>query len=143
MSISFSTCQKEEKESIWVKIIIYAVLLQFQTCRNLRVFSIPLNWSSSILPSHSIPLKPILILYHPLVYTPIWDLISPFRDDRPNWRYSLLVVYQYLTYWQVIWLCGIFCRNFTMNGKKVKLSQGIYVEYDQVRLIDLFLFLLI
>ena len=34
-----STCQKEEKECIWVKYLIYAVLLRFQICRNLRVFS--------------------------------------------------------------------------------------------------------
>ena len=39
MVISCSTCQKEEKEYMWVKYLIYAVLLQFQFCHNLRVFS--------------------------------------------------------------------------------------------------------
>ena len=38
MVISCSTCQKEEKESTWVKYLIYAVLLQFQIFRNLPVF---------------------------------------------------------------------------------------------------------
>ena len=39
MVISCSTFQNEEKEYIWVKQLIYAVLSQFQMCRNLRVFS--------------------------------------------------------------------------------------------------------
>ena len=38
MVISCSTCQKEEKECIWNKYLIYAVLSQFQICRNLRTF---------------------------------------------------------------------------------------------------------
>ena len=38
MVISCSTCQKEEKECTWVKYLIYAVLSQFQICRNLGVF---------------------------------------------------------------------------------------------------------
>ena len=40
MVISYSTCQKEEKECTWVKYLIYAFLLQFKICRNLRVFSV-------------------------------------------------------------------------------------------------------
>ena len=39
MVTSYSTCQKEEKECIWVKYLIYAVLPQFKICRNLRIFS--------------------------------------------------------------------------------------------------------
>ena len=38
IAISYSTCQKEEKECILVKLLIYAVLSQFQICRNLRTF---------------------------------------------------------------------------------------------------------
>ena len=39
MVISYSTCQEEEKECMWVKYLIYAVLSQFQICRILRIFS--------------------------------------------------------------------------------------------------------
>ena len=39
MVISDSYCQKEEKECIWVKYLIYTVLSRFQICRNSRVFS--------------------------------------------------------------------------------------------------------
>ena len=39
MVISCRTCQKEGKYCKWVKYLIYAVLSQFQICRNLRVFS--------------------------------------------------------------------------------------------------------
>ena len=35
--ISCSTCQKEEKECMFVKCLIYSVLLQFQICCNLRI----------------------------------------------------------------------------------------------------------
>ena len=41
-----------------------------QTCHDLRIFPLPSTWSSSILLSHSLPLKPILILCHPLVNMP-------------------------------------------------------------------------
>ena len=37
--ISCRTFQKEEEECIWVKYLIYAVLLQFEFGRNLRFFS--------------------------------------------------------------------------------------------------------
>ena len=62
----FNTSQQEGKETILVKFVIYKVVSQFQTCCNLRTFILPSTWSSSILPSHSLPLKPILILCHPL-----------------------------------------------------------------------------
>ena len=39
---------------------IYNVLLQFKNCRNLRVFCLASNRSSSLLPSHPITLKPII-----------------------------------------------------------------------------------
>ena len=39
MVISCSTCQREEKEGLWVKYLIYAVLPQFKFCCNLRTFS--------------------------------------------------------------------------------------------------------
>ena len=39
MVISCNTSQKEEKECICVKYVIYAVLPRFQLCCNLRVFS--------------------------------------------------------------------------------------------------------
>ena len=39
MVILCSTCQKEEKESTWVKYLIYAVLLPFPIYRNSCVFS--------------------------------------------------------------------------------------------------------
>ena len=39
MVTSCSTCQKEERECMWVKFLIYSVFLQFQICRNLRFFS--------------------------------------------------------------------------------------------------------
>ena len=39
MVISCSTCEKEEKECIWVKYLIYAVLSQSKICSNLRTFS--------------------------------------------------------------------------------------------------------
>ena len=35
MVVSCSTCKKEEKECMWVKHLIYAVLSQFQICCNL------------------------------------------------------------------------------------------------------------
>ena len=38
MVISYSTCQMEEKECIWVIYFIYGVLSRFQICRNLHVF---------------------------------------------------------------------------------------------------------
>ena len=49
--------------------MIYAVLSRFQTCGNLRAFPLPLTRSSSILPSLSLPLTPILTLCHPLTAT--------------------------------------------------------------------------
>ena len=39
MVISWSTIQKEDKECIWVKYLIYAVLLQCKICRIVRAFS--------------------------------------------------------------------------------------------------------
>ena len=39
MVISYSNCQKEEKECTWVKFVIYAVFLWFQFCQNLGNFS--------------------------------------------------------------------------------------------------------
>ena len=51
MVISCSTFQKEEKECIWVKYLIYAVLLSFQIGGHLRVFS-PANLYSQIFQVH-------------------------------------------------------------------------------------------
>ena len=42
-----STCQKEEIECTWVKYLIYAVLLPFQICHNLRVFPAPNLYSQN------------------------------------------------------------------------------------------------
>ena len=61
--------------------MFYAVLLQFQTCGNLRAFPLPSTRSSSILPSLSLPLKPILTLCHPLIYTKVAE-----RWTRWTWR---------------------------------------------------------
>ena len=48
--------------------MIYAVLSQFETCRNLGVFPLPSTWSSSILPSlpemHLNPLSPTVAVYN-------------------------------------------------------------------------------
>ena len=50
-----------------VNFFIYAALQQFQNCRNLGVFPLPSTLSISILPYYSLPLKPTLILCHPLL----------------------------------------------------------------------------
>ena len=39
MVISYSICQKEEKECNWVKYVINEVLPQIKFCQNLRIFS--------------------------------------------------------------------------------------------------------
>ena len=46
--------------------MIYAVLLQILISLNLCSFSLPMTWSSSILHSPTLPVKPILTLCHPL-----------------------------------------------------------------------------
>ena len=38
MVIVYSYCQKTEKECIWVKYLIYAIMLRFKICRNSCVF---------------------------------------------------------------------------------------------------------
>ena len=38
MVISCSTCEKDEKECMWVKYLIYVVLSKFQICCSLRMF---------------------------------------------------------------------------------------------------------
>ena len=58
---------KGRKTFILVEFVIFTVLLQFLICCNLRSFSFPLTWSSSILHSPSLPLKLILTLCHPLL----------------------------------------------------------------------------
>ena len=71
MQISCTTSQKEGIDRALVNFMIYAVLSQ-QACRNLSVFFLPSTWSSSISPSSSLPLKPILILCHPLVISKLF-----------------------------------------------------------------------
>ena len=57
---------KGRQNTILVKFMFYAVLSPFQICCNLLAFSPSSTWSSSILPSPSLPLKPISTLCHPL-----------------------------------------------------------------------------
>ena len=57
---------KGRKNLILVKFMIYAVLLQILISLNLCSFSLPMTWSSSILHSPTLPVKPILTLCHPL-----------------------------------------------------------------------------
>ena len=59
---------KEREKIILFKFLIYAVLSQFKICCGLLAFSLPLTWSSSILHSPPLPLKPMLTLCHPLVH---------------------------------------------------------------------------
>ena len=61
MVISYSTCQKEEKERICVKYLIYAVLSQFQICHNFCVFS-----AKSVLPKFQS--SPKQWFFHSLVH---------------------------------------------------------------------------
>ena len=60
---------KRNENIFLAKYMIYAVLATCETCYNLRGISLPSTWSSSILTSHPLPLKPILILCQPLVVT--------------------------------------------------------------------------
>ena len=61
-----TTPQKERNDFFW-KIYDLRSFVPFQTCLNLRVISLPSTWSSSIIPSHPLSLKPILILFQPLL----------------------------------------------------------------------------
>ena len=49
------------------KSMFYPDLSECQTSHNLRFSPLPSTWSKSIHPSHSLPLKPILVLCHPLI----------------------------------------------------------------------------
>ena len=75
---------------ILVKFMIYIVLPQFPTWRNLLAFSLPSTWSSSILPSPPLPLKSILTLWltlsHTLKVTFSQRLPTDQRTDRPTTR---------------------------------------------------------
>ena len=94
MVISCSTCQKEEKECIWVKYLIYTVLSKFQTCRNLRAFS-----AKSVIPqcSQKIVFVPSLlngIYWSNLskVYLVVQDMQSSPRKHHE--KYLLLILVQ-------------------------------------------------
>ena len=61
---------------IWAQSMIYLVFFSgFKTCRNLRRVLLPSPWSSSILPSHTLPLKLILILCHPLMLVQLTNFL--------------------------------------------------------------------
>ena len=59
----------KRKTKNWIFVKIYD-LLSFVVISNLLLLNhfFPSTWSSSILPSHSLPLKPILLLCHSLIY---------------------------------------------------------------------------
>ena len=50
-----------KRKPFLVKFLIYAVLLRFQICHDLRAFPLFSTWSSCIPPSPSLPLKPFVI----------------------------------------------------------------------------------
>ena len=77
-----------------VKFMISAVLSPFQICRNLRAFSLPSTWSSSILCSPSLPLKPSLTLCHPLLS----GIISGIVSEIPKIMHDKIMLNRTTTY---------------------------------------------
>ena len=64
-----SNISKGGIENNFVKNYVFHTFVAISNCLNLRAFSLPSTWSSSSLPSLSLPLTPYLTLCHPLVST--------------------------------------------------------------------------
>ena len=68
--------------------MIYTVLLLIKICPNLRAFSLPLTWLD-LVPSPSLPLKPILTLCHPLVFVDQPLVLPGSANNLRLWYYVI------------------------------------------------------
>ena len=94
MSISCNTFQKEEQKTFLKKKKNLRTFVAISNCLNLHTFPLPLTWSSSILPSLSLPFKPILTLCHPLE-SPLLGR-SPFFEEKKKRKNLLFIEFIFL-----------------------------------------------
>ena len=117
MIITCSTCQKEEKECTWVKYLIYAVLLHFQICRNLRIL-----FAKSVFPKFQSSQKKCIFQ----VWSVAWD-ICYFICEMWNVKCVSWV-------WGKICHCYLFpCSyekliNGNLSDRPIPLDRSIYSQ---------------